>query len=102
MTQETIGAKIRHLRHKKEWSLRQLAAAVGVKSHVTVFRWENDAIDMPLSRIEQLAKIFDISPTTLCPRRQSHQPQTNGEKDVIHGSLPEEPHPHRRGAVFPG
>jgi transcriptional regulator with XRE-family HTH domain len=69
MVRETIGARIRAFRTRKGWSMRLLAAQLGV-NHVTVLRWEHGEIVPSYRRIEQLARAFKIAPSTLIPPQQ--------------------------------
>jgi transcriptional regulator with XRE-family HTH domain len=55
-----LGKKIRSLRQAKEWSQGDVAAKLGIS--VSAFsKIEKDITDISISRIEQLAQLFDIS-----------------------------------------
>jgi transcriptional regulator with XRE-family HTH domain len=84
MAGNSVGARIQALRKKKRWSMRQLAAQLGVK-HVSIFRWEHNQGDISLARIEQLAKVFDIAPSTIIRCRQKTKTCTNGHNEEIVG-----------------
>jgi transcriptional regulator with XRE-family HTH domain len=68
MCQETIGTRIRALRLRRGWSVRVLAAQVGV-THATVLRWEHGE-GPRYKRLEQLARAFKVAPSTLIPPQQ--------------------------------
>jgi transcriptional regulator with XRE-family HTH domain len=84
MAGDSVGARIQALRKKKRWSMRQLAAQVGVK-HVSVYRWEHNKGSLSLTRIEQLAKVFAIAPSTLIRCRHTTKMRTNRQKEDIVG-----------------
>lgn len=80
MSGESIGARIHALRKKKKWTMRALARHLGV-GHVSVFRWEHDQGSLSLARIEQLAHVFAIAPSTLIRCRHKTKTCTNGQKE---------------------
>jgi transcriptional regulator with XRE-family HTH domain len=80
MTGDSVGARIQALRKKKRWSMRTLAAQMGVK-HVSIYRWEHNKGSISLTRIEQLAKVFDIAPSTIIRCRQKTKTCTNSHKE---------------------
>ena len=69
MAIETTGQKIRALRLKKGWTIEEMARLLDV-THQAVSRWELDTVDLPRSRIEQIAALFNIAPGALFPRRR--------------------------------
>jgi transcriptional regulator with XRE-family HTH domain len=85
MAGDSVGARIQALREKKRWSMRQLAAQLGVK-HVSIYRWEHNKGSLSLTRIEQLAKVFEIAPSTLIRCRRKKETCTNGQKEKTVGS----------------
>jgi transcriptional regulator with XRE-family HTH domain len=80
MAGDSVGARIQALRNKKRWSMRKLAAQLGVK-HVSIYRWEHNKVSLSLTRIEQLAKVFAIAPSTLIRCRRKIKTCTNGKKE---------------------
>lgn len=60
----TLGEAIRYYREKKGMSLRELAEAVGVTKS-SVARYEADAVDMSLDRVEDVAKALGVEPWVL-------------------------------------
>lgn len=60
----TLGESIRYYREKRGMSLRELADASGVAKS-SVARYEADAVDMPLSRVNDVAKALGVEPWDL-------------------------------------
>ncbi len=60
-----ISAKIKQIRKEKNLSADYVAKKIGVAKS-TLYRYENGDIDkMPIQILEQIAKIYDTSPTSL-------------------------------------
>lgn len=64
----TTGQKIYYYRKRNGMTLEDVAEKCGVQRSV-VAKWEKDLVDMKLSRLIQLADIFEIDPTELMPDR---------------------------------
>lgn len=72
----TIGARIKELRQKNKYTLSQIADKLKI-SKQTIFKYENDLIsNIPNDKIEQLAYIFNVSPSYLVGWQQN----TNNQK----------------------
>jgi phage-like protein len=61
----TIGSKIRTLREEKGLSQEELAQKMGYKSKTSIHKIEQDVTDLPLSKVNEFAKILGISPAYL-------------------------------------
>ncbi|MFQ8706594.1 MAG: helix-turn-helix transcriptional regulator [Thomasclavelia sp.] len=86
----TIGARIKALRQKNKYTLDQIADKLKT-SRQTVFKYENDLIsNIPNDKIEQLAYIFNVSPSYLVGWQQNANNQTR--KNLIDAimKLPDE------------
>lgn len=60
---ETIGDRLKKLRDKKGFTLEKAGNLVGVTKQ-TLYKYENGIItNIPSDKIEQLAKIYHVSPT---------------------------------------
>jgi len=60
---ETIGERLRNLRDKKGYTLEKAGSLVGITKQ-TLYKYENGIItNIPSDKIEQLAKIYNVSPT---------------------------------------
>ena len=55
-----IGEKIRILRERKKYTQEDLAEMLKVHN-VTVSKWENGKMEPKMSKIKQIAKIFDVN-----------------------------------------
>lgn len=60
----TTGEKMRVRRKELGMSVDELAAKVG-KNRATIYRYENDAIEMPASMLKPLADALDTTPDDL-------------------------------------
>ncbi|WP_183568644.1 helix-turn-helix domain-containing protein [Mucilaginibacter sp. SP1R1] len=56
----SVGTKIRNLRIQRGWNQKQMADMLGI-SIPAISKIETDYTDINLSRLEQIAHIFDIS-----------------------------------------
>jgi transcriptional regulator with XRE-family HTH domain len=57
-----IGERIRALREQEKYTLEELAHLVGTTKQ-TIFKYENGIVtNIPLDKIEAIAKAFDVSP----------------------------------------
>lgn len=86
----TIGARIKALRQKNKYTLDQIADKLKT-SRQTVIKYENDLIsNIPNDKIEQLAYIFNVSPSYLVGWQQNANNQTR--KNLIDAimKLPDE------------
>ena len=61
----TIGSKIRTLREEKGLSQEELAQKMGYKSKTSIHKIEQDVTDLPLSKVNEFAKILGTSPAYL-------------------------------------
>ena len=57
----TIGKRIKKRRMELGMSQRDLATKLGYSDHTTLTRIESDRIDLPQSRIKQLAATLNVS-----------------------------------------
>lgn len=60
----TIGSKIKKLRLALGMSADDLAARIG-KNRATLYRYEADQVEIPLSVIEALAEALHVTPASL-------------------------------------
>lgn len=61
----TMGDRIKKARTGKGWTQEQLGALCGTTKQ-TIFKYETGIIeDIPLSRVEKLARVLDVSPAWL-------------------------------------
>ena len=77
----TTGQKIRTRRKELGLSVDELAAKVG-KNRATVYRYENDAIEMPASILKQLADALSIAPDELMDWNQVLQEVSEHDKQM--------------------
>lgn len=56
-----LSRNIRYLRREKSMSQEDVANMLGYKSYTTVQKWESGDSQPPLSTIEKLSKIFNVS-----------------------------------------
>lgn len=57
-----IGEKIKARRIELGWSQRVLAEKMGYKNHSAIARAEAGEVDLPQSKVEQFAKVLNITP----------------------------------------
>jgi transcriptional regulator with XRE-family HTH domain len=57
---QTLGKKIRLLRHQKSWSQEDVAKQLGI-SIPAFSKIETGITDINLSRLEQISKLFDLT-----------------------------------------
>lgn len=61
----TFGERMKRIREEKNLTLEEVAFNIGL-SKGTVSRYENGEIDnIPLNRVEDIAKLFNVSPEWL-------------------------------------
>ncbi len=71
----TIGKNIRTLRHKKGWSQEDVATRLGI-SIPAFSKIETGVTDINLSRLEQIAQIYEVSVAHLLTLDDTHiEPQ---------------------------
>ena len=73
----TVGEKIKKLRTEKGLSQREFARQLGYTDHTTIARAENDKVDLPMSKVRQIANFFGVTPDYLMGWRD--QPEDLGE-----------------------
>ena len=74
----TVGEKIKSLRLEKGLSQVELAEAIN-ESKQTIYKYETGIVtNIPLPKIEALAKVLGVSPDFLAP--WSSAPKSNKEK----------------------
>ena len=64
---KTTGSRIKELRLAHDWFRVDLAGALQV-SAVTILDYETDQIEIPESKLNAIAKIFDVSLDYLSPQ----------------------------------
>jgi len=70
-----VGKNIRTLRHKRGWSQEDIANKLGI-SIPAFSKIETGVTDINLSRLEQIAKIYEISVVNLITLEEEHiEPQ---------------------------
>ena len=67
---KVLGKNIRMLRHQRGWSQEDVAAKLGI-SIPAFSKIETGITDVNLSRLEQIAKIFDLSVVKLLSNQES-------------------------------
>lgn len=71
---ETIGCRIREAREKSNLTMKEVAEAIGV-TEATFSRYESGHIgNIPLSRVEGIARKLDVDPADLMGWKSSFQP----------------------------
>lgn len=84
---KTLGKKIRLLRHQKGWSQEDVAKRLDI-SIPAFSKIETGITDINLSRLEQIALLFDMSVVQLLTFNDSSQDQKLvSELDVINKKL---------------
>ena len=69
---QTLGKKIRLLRHQKSWSQEEVSKQLGI-SIPAFSKIETGITDINLSRLEQIAKLFELTVVQLL--------STHGDED---------------------
>lgn len=69
---KTLGKKIRLLRHQKSWSQEDVAKRLDI-SIPAFSKIETGITDINLSRLEQIAKLFDMSVVQLLTYNDTEQ-----------------------------
>ena len=77
----TTGGKIRTRRKQLGMSVDELAKKVG-KNRATIYRYENDEIEMPASMLQPLADALNTSPDELMDWRPIKRDLAEGEKKM--------------------
>jgi len=84
---KTLGKKIRLLRHQKGWSQEDVAKKLDI-SIPAFSKIETGITDINLSRLEQIAVLFEMSVVQLLTFNESNQDQKLvNELDVINKKL---------------
>lgn len=87
MDNKRMGAKIRELRTKKEWSQMMLAEKLGYSDRAIISRIENGLIDLPTSVTKRIAELFGVSPLYFL--EEGFAPgELHKTKIPIYGSIP--------------
>src|ERR1700722_17194294 len=86
---KTLGKKIRLLRHQKGWSQEDVAKRLDI-SIPAFSKIETSITDINLSRLEQIATLFEMTVVQLLTFSDSEQDQkVAGEMDVLNKKLME-------------
>ncbi|MDB5133148.1 MAG: transcriptional regulator [Mucilaginibacter sp.] len=86
---KSLGKKIRLLRHQKNWSQEDVAKRLDI-SIPAFSKIETSITDINLSRLEQIATLFEMSVVQLLTFSDSEQDQkVAGEMDVLNKKLME-------------
>jgi len=86
---KTIGKKIRLLRHQKGWSQDDVAKKLDI-SIPALSKIETGVTDINLSRLDQIAELFEITAIQLLGNDQSgNTDQVAGELDELNKVLME-------------
>ena len=83
---QTLGKKIRLLRHQKSWSQEDVAKQLGI-SIPAFSKIETGITDINLSRLEQISKLFDMTVVQLL--------NTHGAEDQDVYSVEVNTHTHK-------
>ena len=84
---KTLGKKIRLLRHQKGWSQEDVAKRLDI-SIPAFSKIETGITDINLSRLEQIATLFEMTVIQLLTLNDSEQDQKFvNEMEVIHKKL---------------
>ena len=84
---KTLGKKIRLLRHQKGWSQEDVAKRLDI-SIPAFSKIETGITDINLSRLEQIATLFDMTVVQLLTFNESEQDvKFQNEIDTIHKKL---------------
>lgn len=76
---KTIGEKIRWMRVQRNKSQKEIAGLLNL-SVAAYFKIEADKTDINISRLKQIAAIFDISPASLL---LEEEPDSHGSKEIF-------------------
>lgn len=68
--------KVRLLRRMNDLTLAEMAEKLGYSTPSAVWRLERYEVDLPLSRLEQIAKVFGVQPEELLLPEPSTEPVT--------------------------
>jgi len=72
----TIGKNIRHLRHKNNWSQSEVAKRLDI-SIPAFSKIETGITDVNISRLEQIAKLFETTVIELISKEGEHHQAEN-------------------------
>ena len=68
-----IYEKIKYLRESKNISQEELAEKMGYKSKTSIHKIEQKKTDLPLSKVKEFAKVFNVSPEYLMGWEESEK-----------------------------
>lgn len=86
----TLGEKVKRKREELKLSQEELAEKMGYKSKTSIHKIEQGITDLPLSKVEELAKVLDLKVAYLMGwTEEKPQPQSNLDK-IISQLTPEE------------
>ena len=72
-----IGNKIKEQRLALGWTQEELAERMGYKSKSTINKIELDINDIPLSKVQEFARVFNVSPSYLMGWSEQEQEQNS-------------------------
>lgn len=85
----TLAKNIRYLRREKSLSQEDIAKKLGYKSYTTIQKWESGDSQPPVSKIEILSKIFNVSVSDLlgtdleAAEKEKHNFSNNEVPEII-------------------
>jgi transcriptional regulator with XRE-family HTH domain len=83
---QPLGQNIRKLRHQKEWSQEDIAKRLDI-SIPAFSKIETGVTDINLSRLEQIAAVFDISAVELLAFNDPNHLLINSELDLLNRKI---------------
>lgn len=79
------GTKIKYLRQISNMSQEELGRRVGVQ-RAAINKYEKDRVtNIPISTIEKIAKVFEVSPTYIVGWNDAHANELSAEVKVLQG-----------------
>lgn len=56
----TLGERLKKLRKEKRWTLKEVAAKLGLSGHSTYSNWEYDRTEPDVEMLKKIADMYDV------------------------------------------
>lgn len=75
---ETMGKRLKSLRNKRKWTIKQTADKLGLRTFSTYANWEYDRREPDQDTLIRLANLFEVTVQWLLTGDHPSIPKTNG------------------------
>ncbi|WP_455258108.1 helix-turn-helix domain-containing protein [Peptoniphilus asaccharolyticus] len=83
MSNKTLGQRVKELRKQLNLSQEELAKLMGYDNRASISKIENDAIDLPVSKVKSLAQSLNTTESYLMGWEDPPEPPQEEKEDMF-------------------